>query len=99
VTLSSETHFLTELAGRQPVAGIFIQTQLRLCVGRRVGLLLSMPSGEVEGLGVVRWTQPASASASGGVGVALEGLPPEGRDRVESFCRLQAPVHLGRACD
>jgi hypothetical protein len=55
-------------------------------------LLLSTPTGEVEAIGVVRWMRAAVAMASAGLGIALEALPFEARERVDAFCGLRAPI-------
>jgi len=90
VTLSSESQFFADIADRGSVGGVFVQTDQRLAVGRRVGLLLSTPTGEVEALGVVQWTRAPAATTSAGLGVVLE--PFEAREQVEAFCRLRARI-------
>jgi hypothetical protein len=92
VTLSSESRLVADPSGCAPAGGVFVQTDRRLAIGDRVGLLLSMPTGQVEALGVVKGIRAWEAGTSLGVEIAFEDMPSEAHARVAAFCRLRAPI-------
>jgi hypothetical protein len=92
LTLSSKSQLVADPSGCEPAGGVFVQTDRRLAIGDRVGLLLSMPTGQVEALGVVKGTRGSEAGTGPGVEIAFEDVPFEAHARVAAFCRLRAPL-------
>jgi Tfp pilus assembly protein PilZ len=98
VTLSSESQLFAHVASPGSARGVFVETERRLATGSRVGLLLSLPAGDVEALGVVEWARDASETVSPGVGIAFDGLASGALALIQDFCRLRPPLqHQG--CD
>lgn len=92
VTLSSESQLFADVARPGLAKGVFVETERRLAIGSRVGLLVSLPAGDVEGLGVVEWARDASDTLSPGVGIAFDGLAPEAQALIQEFCGLRAAL-------
>jgi uncharacterized protein (TIGR02266 family) len=93
VTTSSESQFFAGLNGDVSDGGIFIPTYQRVAVGTPATLSFSLPNGDFDVHGVVRWTRDASQGMTPGVGIAFEKLPFEARAALEAFCRLRAPLY------
>ncbi len=93
VTLASESQFFAGLSGDVSEGGIFVQTYRPLAVGDRVALVVALPAGDVEILGVVQWVRDADVNMSPGFGAAFERLSPGSLMRIEEFCRRRPPLY------
>jgi uncharacterized protein (TIGR02266 family) len=93
VSLSSESQFFAGLSGDVSLGGLFVQTYSLRPVGTQVNLAFSLPTGEIQVSGVVRWVRGATDSSPPGLGIAFEHL--EGRElaAVEAFCRTRPPLY------
>jgi uncharacterized protein (TIGR02266 family) len=92
VSLESDSQFFTGLTGNLSSGGVFVATYKPLPVGSRVVMKLTLPDGELQAKGTVRWSRDASSGAAPGVGVAFDDLEPAAAERIAKFCELRAPL-------
>jgi uncharacterized protein (TIGR02266 family) len=93
VNAVSESQFFAGLSGDVTEGGVFVQTHRRLPAGERVALVLVLPAGEIEALGVVDWLREADASTSPGAGVVFERLTASAQAQVKAFCESRPPLY------
>jgi Tfp pilus assembly protein PilZ len=94
VNVHSESNFFTDFFGDiRNNGGIFVATFHVLPVGAECEVALSFPgdlSAEVRGR--VKFTRPASESASPGLGIAITDASPEAWSLIERFIKKREPI-------
>jgi Tfp pilus assembly protein PilZ len=94
VNVHSESNFFTDFFGDiRNNGGIFVATFHVLPVGAECEVALSFPgdlSAEVRGR--VKFTRPASESASPGLGIAITSASPEAWSLIERFIKKREPI-------
>ena len=86
VTLGGGGRVVSGVSIDVATGGIFVATYAPLPVGTRVSIRFRLPTGQVVGAGLVRWTREASPGRPGGVGVELTELAEIDRDNLRRFC-------------
>jgi uncharacterized protein (TIGR02266 family) len=79
-----------ECTGNLSSGGLFVETREEYTVATRVLVTLTLPTGRIRAMGVIRWVRPATDRAPPGVGIAFDGLPSSKRSAIEAFCRRAA---------
>ena len=93
VTLTSDSQFFAGLSGDVSEGGLFVQTYRRYAVGCRVAVAFSLPTGEIQTHGVVRWVRPTADGSQPGLGISFEHLSSAQRASIEAFCRARPPLY------
>ena len=94
VSLGSESHFFAGLSGDVRRGGLFVSTYKRVPLGAPVRVTASLPTGDIEAEGRVRWVRAANVGAPPGIGVELDGLTPEQLEAIEAFCSDRPPLYV-----
>lgn len=95
VSLHSESQIFVGLSGDISQGGIFVSTYKNLPIGTQVHIKFSLPLGEIEAVGTVRWTRPATEGGEPpGVGISFDGLDSRSRSVIEQFCRARPPLYF-----
>lgn len=88
ISLWTEAHFFSGLAGNVAHGGVFISTCFPLVIGSYVELDFSRQDSDLtlHACGQVRWMREFSKLGPRGIGIAFETLSEEDRRRMDEFC-------------
>jgi uncharacterized protein (TIGR02266 family) len=94
VSFHSDSQIFVGLAGDISQGGIFVSTYKSLPVGTAVTIKFSLPNGEVEAVGIVRWCRPhTDGGEPAGIGIAFDNLSSDSQKMIEQFCRARPPLY------
>jgi len=94
VTFHSESHIFVGLSGDISQGGIFVSTYKHIPVGTQITLTFSLPNGDVEVNGTVRWERPSTEDGSPpGVGISFDHLTEDALTVISKFCDARPPLY------
>ncbi|HEY3820433.1 MAG TPA: PilZ domain-containing protein [Polyangiaceae bacterium] len=86
VTLGGHGREQVGVASDVSPRGLFVAVYAPAPVGARLSLRFRLPTGQVMGAGVVRWTREARPGRLAGMGIELTELEELDRDVLARFC-------------
>jgi uncharacterized protein (TIGR02266 family) len=90
---ASDSNFYVGFTENLSVSGVFVATYAAKPIGSRIGVSLTLPSGEtIKTNGVVRWQRAPSEAGWPGMGVQFDGISPEDEAKIRTFLSLREPL-------
>lgn len=94
VSFHSESQLFVGLSGDISQGGIFVSTYKDLPIGTAVTIKFTLPNGEIEAVGTVRWCRHATEGGEPpGVGISFDSLSSDARALIEQFCHARPPLY------
>jgi uncharacterized protein (TIGR02266 family) len=86
VTLGGHGRVLAGVASDVSPGGLFVAAYAPVPAGTRVSLRFRLPTGQVMGMGVVRWVREGRPGHIAGMGIELTELGEMDREVLARFC-------------
>jgi uncharacterized protein (TIGR02266 family) len=86
VTLGGHGRVQVGVASDVSTGGLFVAAYVPAPVGTRVSLQFRLPTGQVMGMGVVRWVREGRPGHIAGMGIELTELGEMDREVLARFC-------------
>jgi uncharacterized protein (TIGR02266 family) len=86
VSIGGAGRVVTGVSGDVSVGGLSVSTYRPLPEGTRVSVRFRLPTGQVMGTGIVRWTREGRPGRLPAMGIELVELDEMDRDCLERFC-------------
>lgn len=86
VTLGGQGRVVAGVSSDVSLGGLFVAAYAPLPAGTRVSVRFRLPTGQVMGTGIVRWTREARPGLLAGMGIELRELGELDRGVLAKFC-------------